>query len=121
MSYYTIPTNNNGYAWQPEAITNNNILTQSDIMSNWKYRQYIQNNGKQIMKYNTMSAIYSSGNNPYLNDFNKQQDTPYLFSSVHDISKPFNKNNSDLKNNYLEKEQLASKMISPYISTNNFK
>ena len=29
-------------SWQPEAETNNKILVDSGINSNWKYRQYIQ-------------------------------------------------------------------------------
>ena len=52
-------------SWQPEAETNNKILVDSGINSNWKYRQYIQKNANQIMKYNTMGTIYTSGNNPY--------------------------------------------------------
>ena len=101
-TYYTILTNNEGYAWQPTAATNNNILTQNNITSNWKYRQYIQKNAQQIMKYNSMSAIYASGNNPYANDSG--------------YTRPV----SDLKDNYLQQEQMKMRMVAPSINTKFF-
>jgi len=118
-SYYTIPTNNTGYAWQPTAVTNNNILAENSIASNWKYRQYIQKNANQIMKYNSMAAINASGNNPYVssNANNVETKTPYLFNSIYNnVQMP----NSDLKQGYLEKEQISARMVAPSINTNNF-
>ena len=118
-TYYTIPTNNTGYAWQPNAATNNNILEENNITSNWKYRQYIQKNANQIMKYNSMSAIYSSGNNPYstnATNINNIQ-TPYLFNSIYNNGQM---SNSDLKQSYLDKEQMTAKMVAPSINTKNF-
>jgi hypothetical protein len=65
-TYYTIePLKPDNTSWQPEAVVNNKIRSESNITSNWGYRQYIQKNANQIMKYNTMEAIYASGNNPY--------------------------------------------------------
>ena len=118
-TYYTIPTNNAGYAWQPNAATNNNILEENNITSNWKYRQYIQKNANQIMKYNSMAAIYSSGNNPYstnATNINNIQ-TPYLFNSIYNNGQM---SNSDLKQSYLDKEQMTAKMVAPSINTKNF-
>ncbi len=119
-SYYTIPTNNTGYAWQPTSKTNDNILNENGIMSNWKYRQYIQNNASQIMKYNSMSAIYASGNNPYISNPGQldSMQTPYLFSSLYNNNLKIS--NSDLKQNYLEKEQMTARMVAPSINTNMF-
>ena len=121
-SYYTIPTNNAGYAWQPTAKTNNDILTQQNIMSNWKYRQYIQNNANQIMKYNSMSAIYASGNNPYTSESyfssNTDSNVPVLYNSLYDNRNQ--ENMSDLKQTYLQNEQMKARMIAPAINTNTF-
>jgi len=67
-----------------------------------------------------METISASGNNPYAVD-NKvaSSNVPYMFSSTHDTSKPnFGFNNSDLKQDYLTKQQNGAKMISPSISTN---
>jgi hypothetical protein len=117
-SYYTIPTNNDGYDWQPTAVTNNNILTENSITSNWKYRQYIQKNANQIMKYNSMAAINASGNNPYVSNSNSNNlNTPYLFNSIYNNAQI---HNSDLKQGYLEKEQISARMVAPSINTKNF-
>ena len=121
--YYTIQPLTPGYnSWQQDSKINQQIITDSNITSSWKYRQYMQNNASHIMKYNTMEYIYASGNNPYT-VLNKTptNSNPYLFNSIHDSSNqyPFI-HNSDLKNNYLKKEQINSRMISPCIPTTNF-
>lgn len=119
--YYTLtPLKNDYCSWQPESKINTNIQTGSNIISNWKYRQYIQQNANQIMKYNTMENIYSSGNNPYsisnnaIDTYSKK--SPYLFSSVQSPSIGFN--NSDLKQEYVKQTQLKSRMVAPSIKIN---
>lgn len=121
MSYYTIPTKN--IVYQAESVVNTNIQKNSDIGSNWKYRQYMQKNANAIMRHNTYEAIYTSGNNPYtlLNQVEAEQ-TPFLYKSTHDnrsarVSHP----NTDLRNAYLVNEQFKSRMISPSIPTNTWK
>lgn len=118
MSYYTIPTKN--IVYQAESVVNNNLQKKSNITSNWAYRQYLQNNAIDIMKYNTYQAIYSSGNNPYiLNNNVEANQTPFLYNSVHDNRQPkVSHPNTDLRNNYLEREQFRSRMISPAIPAN---
>ena len=116
-TYYTvIPVNPQESGWQPDATINNKIHVESGITSNWKYRQYIQNNANHIMKYNTMEYIYSSGNNPYAITDNVSNSTPYKFSSLYDPSSPNNgANNSDLKQDFLRKQQMNARMIAPSI------
>ena len=122
-TYYTIEPQNqiqglNYNSWQPTAITNQKILVDTGIQSNWKYRQYMQKNANHIMKYNTMENIYESGNNPYPT-LNTQPTIkhPYLLSSIHDNNNPpgLNLVNSDLKQSYLTKEQMRARMVSPSI------
>jgi hypothetical protein len=106
--------------WQPFGTTNNKILVNSGVTSNWKYRQYMQKNSNQIMKYNTMQTINDSGNNPYsvLNTASTNP-TPHLYTSTHDTSNPaYGFRNSDLKQDYTKKQQMKAKMISPSIPTN---
>jgi hypothetical protein len=123
MSYYTIPTKN--IVYQAESIVNTNLQKKSEIKSNWTYRQYLQNNANDIMKYNTYQSIYTSGNNPYTSKMTQDQEsqqTPFLYSSTHDnrIAKVSNPN-TDLRNSYLKNEQFKSKMISPSIPTSTWK
>jgi hypothetical protein len=97
---------------------NKKILDDAGIHTNWKYRQYMQKNANQIMKYDTMQAIYSSGNNPYTL-FNNEptNNTPFLYNSLYDTNNPqYGFTNSDLKQDYLTKEKMKSRMIAPSIS-----
>lgn len=123
-TYYTIePQQNfqglNYNSWQPEALTNNKILADAGIQSNWKYRQYIQKNANQIMKYNSMEAIYSSGNNPYaISNTEPTNKSPFLYNSIHQNSNPaYGFRDSDLKQSYTSKQQMQAKMIAPSIRT----
>lgn len=126
-SYYTIDSQpelqKKSYSlWQPDGSgsTNNKILVESGINSNWKYRQYIQKNANQIMKYNTMQTINNSGNNPYsILNTNTTNHNPHLYTSTHDTNNPiYGFRNSDLKQSYITREQMKSRMISPSIQTN---
>ena len=119
---------NDGRNWssfQPEAVINNRIQKKEGIQSNWGYRKYLQNNGLQIMNYNNQEACYALGLDPHVNsDKTPSDNVPKKFSGVFDTSKPgFGYCNSDLKNPYLSREQLNSRLIAPSINpqayTNN--
>ena len=105
--------------WQPQAVFNNNILQDSNITSNWKYRQYIQKNASQIMKYNSMESISASGNNPYYGTDTNQStaNIPHLYNSLQSQSKGYN---SDLKQDFLNSQRIKARMVSPAIPTNKF-
>lgn len=127
MSYYTIEPSQkyqgeNYSSWQPQMTANNNIRAESDITSNWKYRQYMQKNAKEIMKYNSMQYINDSGNNPFsILNTQQVQVNPHLYNSIHDINDPlFGFRNSDLKHDYLKNHQIRSRMVAPSIPTNFF-
>ena len=116
-SYYTLEPIDTNYSTN---VKNDSIISNANIQSNWKYRQYIQKNANQIMKTNTMQYMNDSGNNPYTLLNTEQLDTtPYLFNSLHDNNAPIYKSpiNSDLKQQYLEKERMKSRMVAPYIPT----
>lgn len=122
-TYYTMtPTNLLCSSWQPDAIINNKIQSTSGITSNWKYRQYIQNNANHIMKYNTMEYIYASGNNPYsVTNKIPSSNSPFYFSSLYDSSTPnYGLSNSDLKQEFIQKQQMNGRMVAPSIPTTNF-
>ena len=104
-------------SWQPEAVINERIQKQENINSSWQYRQFLTNNAMQIMKYNNMEACYDLGLPSHIQtDKTPSSNVPYLFKSNFDSSKPgFGYCNSNLKNPYLSREQLQSRMISPAI------
>jgi hypothetical protein len=124
MNYYTIQPSEifqgTSYSsWQPDGLTNNKIIVDTGIQSNWKYRQYIQKNANEIMKFNSMQAIHDSGNNPHILVNNSSTgNTPHLYNSIHDTNNPsYGFRNSDLKQNYMDKIQMKSRMIAPSIPT----
>jgi hypothetical protein len=121
-TYYTVtPVNPLEASWQPDAVINNKIHVESGITSNWKYRQYIQNNAKHIMKYDTMEYVYASGNNPYIADninVVSNQGVPHRFTSLYDPNTPIvGFSDSDLKQDFLKKQQMSGRMISPAFPT----
>lgn len=103
--------------FQADALVNKRIQRREGITNNWNYRQFLQANGRQIMNYNTKSACVDLGLDPHVQtDKTPSDNVPYSFKSVFDTSSPgFGYCNSDLKNPYLSREQLNSKMIAPSI------
>jgi hypothetical protein len=109
-------------SWQPDAVINERIQVKEGIKTNWGYRQFLQNNGIQIMKFNSQEACYDLGLDPhYHTDKTPSSNVPYTFKGTFDSSKPgFGYCNSDLKNPYLSSEQLNSRLVSPSINPANF-
>ena len=108
--------------WQPEATINEKIQKQEGIQSNFKYRQYLQQHGLQIMNYNNSEALYTLGLDVHVKtDTTPSDNVPFHFKGVFDTGKPgFGYLGSDLKNPYLSREQLNARMISPSIKPENF-
>ena len=108
--------------WQPDAAVNNRIQKKEGITNNWNYRQYLQQNGLQIMNYNTTEACDELGLDPHVQTGKTPSDNvPYTFRSTFDTSRPgFGYCNSDLKNPYLSREQLNSRLISPSINPQSY-
>ena len=104
--------------WQPDAVVNNRIQQTEGITNNWNYRQYLQHNGLQIMNYNTAESCYELGLDPHVQTGKTPSDNvPYTFRSTFDTSRPgFGYCNSDLKNPYLSREQLNSRLVAPSIN-----
>ena len=105
-------------SWQPEAVVNDRIRKQEHITSNWEYRQYLTNNANEIMKFNTKESCYDLGLSTHIPQSENTNiipvgNVPKLFQSTHDQS--YGYSNSDLKDPYLTREQLQSRMISPSI------
>jgi hypothetical protein len=109
-------------SWQPDAVVNERIQVKEGIQTNWGYRQFLQKNGIQVMNYNSQEACYDLGLDPhYYSNKTPSSNVPYTFKGTFDTSIPgFGYCNSDLKNPYLSREQLNSRMVSPSINPSNF-
>jgi len=110
--------------WQPGAVVNDKIRENNNITSNWDYRTFLQKNAVKIMQANSVSScnncgacpvMYTGAQNPVT-----QSNTPYVFSSALDNSQPFGYETSDLKNVYLSRHELQSRMMAPSISQSEY-
>lgn len=109
--------------WSPDAVVNERIQMKEGIQTNWGYRQFLQNNGLQIMNYNNEEACYTLGLDPHVNSGKTPSDNvPFKFKGIFDTSKPgFGYCNSDLKNPYLSREQLNARLVAPVVNPADFK
>ena len=118
FNYPPIMADGRNYSsWQPEAAVNKSIQNKEGIKSNWQYRQYMQKNGLQIMKYNSQEACNNLGLPCHQQtDNTPSSNVPHKYKSTFDTNNPgYGYCNSDLKNPYLSREQLNARMISPSI------
>ena len=108
-------------SYQPDAVVNERIQAKEGIQTNWGYRQFLQNNGLQIMNYNTQEACYTLGLDPhYDTNSTPSSNVPYTFKGTFDTSRPgFGYCNSDLKNPYLTSQQLNARLVAPSINAAN--
>lgn len=116
-------------SWQPEAVENDAILKNSGIKSNWEYRKYLTQNAHQIMRQNFESAAndmgyYERGGmepgnsefSPMFSTMPKRHANPSLYKSILEPEQEYGRFESDLKANYLSREQLAARMVSPVVT-----
>jgi|TARA_B100001175_G_scaffold85040_1_gene71424 hypothetical protein len=94
---------------QPEAVLNNYLLKDTGINSNWEYRRYLTNNSTQIVSQNRLSSMNDIGYVKRYEDIISNFTTPKIQHSYVETEPQ----KSDLKNIYLSREQLNSKLVAP--------
>lgn len=102
-------------SWQPEALINNEIRDKNNINTNWKYRKYLQENALDIMNYNSFENMYLTRTIGTKKNIDYSKTNPKLFKNINETNNN-SYGNSDLKENYLKKERINSKLIAPYIN-----
>lgn len=116
-------------SWQPEAVENNHLLKSSGVTSNWEYRKYLTHNAPSIIQHNFKEAENDCGyvdvgakrgnNSAYLPIFAglpRKDAPPAFYDSYIQPEKPYGHFASDLKANYLSREQLAARTVTPVIT-----
>jgi hypothetical protein len=104
-------------SYQPAGVLNEYLVQEIDVTSIWQYRQYLTKNGKDVMKYNYVQAANDAGYiKRYADLGNSTNSTPYVYSSMVDSTQPVGYQTSDLKELYLSREQLQSRMVAPEIT-----
>jgi hypothetical protein len=92
---------------QPESATNNYLLEKLNIQSNWEYRQYLQNNALDIMKFNSISMSNDVGYIHRFDDYTNDPTAPAQYTSMSDNVRS---KESDLMNVYMTREELQKKL-----------
>ena len=116
-------------SWQPEAVENNSILLKSGVKSNWEYRKYLTHNAEMIMRHNMKLAENDCGYThlgvnrigdenalPILSSIPNKYGSPSYYNSYVQKEHEFGKFGSDLKANYLSREQLSARIVTPVVS-----
>jgi len=112
-----IMTDGRNYAeWQPGAVVNEKIKKESGIESNWQYRKYLQNNADEIVKYNQMLACNECCACPARYESQQTNNTPFLYKSCTESTQPYGYVNSDLKKDYISKQDLDNRLRGPIIN-----
>ena len=107
FSYPPLMSDGRNYAsWQPGNQINNKIKQQNNIRTNSEYRKFLIENANNIIKLNEKEACNNCGCCPYYNN-SEISNVPYLYQSCNSTNQPVGYQNSDLKNLYLSREQLA--------------
>tara|TARA_B110001450_G_scaffold252865_2_gene275333 strand:+ start:255 stop:701 length:447 start_codon:yes stop_codon:yes gene_type:complete len=107
-------------SWLPGGQLNEEIKKTYNITSNNDYRKYLTKNADSIIKYNQLLACdecCSNVNN--INNYdanNNNNNTPFLYNSCFDTTKPQGYENSDLKEIYLSKFHLQGRLVTPVLS-----
>ena len=111
-----IMTDGRNYAqWQPGAVVNKTLREENGIKSNWQYRKYLQENADQVIEYDQRMACNECCGCPYYKN-NQSANNPYLYTSCTEKTQPFGYEGSDLKNLYLNRQELQCRMSVPDVS-----
>ncbi len=103
--------------WVPQSHANNTLVYHQGFTNNYQYRQYLINNGAKIAQVNASS--YGHDQLPRVNfTTTKEKEGKYLFKSAQDATKPYGYQDSDLKSNYLKKQQDKFNLIAPILKLN---
>lgn len=109
---------------QPQTTLNAKLIQDNNITSNWQYREYLTKNAGSIMRDNYFNSANDVGYHsrsidlPSIqsNIIGQKYKTPHMFSSVIDSETPLGFTSGDLKDNYLSREQLYARKVSPVIT-----
>lgn len=105
--------------WNSSCKMNNEIKQTVGLQDNYSYRQWLINNGNNVIETNRASAIGQSC--VYKTQKKIQYSTglpenKYIFSGCSDKTQPFGYEKSDLKSIYLSKYELQRRIHTPILT-----
>jgi hypothetical protein len=108
--------------YKTPSTVNENIIRNNNIRTNNDYIRFLTNNAEKLIGLNHVRACGSVGNTDFNTTMNRKYfgNNKYLYKSCEDKSQPFGYESSDLKNIYLTRQQLQSRMVSPILSQQGY-
>jgi len=121
FDYPPLMSDGRNYAsWQPACEINNKLINKSGIQTNYQYRQFLIKNANSVIKTNQKAACDHCGFCQYSNSLPKVHTGKYLYKSCSDFSQPYGYETSDLKNIYLSRQSLQSRLSAPLMSQQGY-
>jgi hypothetical protein len=103
--------------WDSACSKNKALIRENNIQTNYQYRQFLINNGKQVENNNSIQACDQCGVCKYGYPLSHNHGNGrYLYKSINDKHQPYGYEDSDLKNVYLSSQRLNSRLIAPIMS-----
>jgi len=105
-------------SWNTETVMNAHLKEQNGIPSNWEYRRFLTANAKTLMENNFNQTANDTGYSFISKEIQNQQTTsnqPALYYGLSDNTVHMGFQDSDLKREYLTREQLQAKKVTPTI------
>lgn len=120
-SYPTLMSDSRAYTnYNPACRINNEYMKANGINTTFNYRRFLTQNATQIMGDNRTSACNQVGICKFGPSLEVQPTNKYLYKSCQDMTQPYGYENSDLKNLYLSREALQTRMSAPLMSQQSF-
>ena len=101
--------------YDPSCKANTELRNSLGIKSNYDYRQWLIHNGNKIAIKNRFSACHGCSECVKV-AAQAPKTQKYLFESCADNSRPYGYETSDLKNMYLNRQDLESKLHAPILT-----
>ena len=102
--------------------TDKAIMEKNGIKTNNDYRKYLVENAVGLMNNNHVSMCNNTGSHRFESDYDRRfkHYNKYLFKSIADRTQPYGYETSNLKNTYLTRDELQSKMVAPLMSQQGY-
>ena len=101
-------------SWQPGAVLSNEIKKNNNITKNWEYRKYMVDHADSIIKHNQISACNESS--VCIHNLDNKVSNSLVYNKNLSKNVQYGYNNSDLKNLYISRQDLQSRMVTPVLS-----
>ena len=105
--------------WNPAAVINDQLLNKSGVQTNYDYRRFLQQNATSLMKTNHVTACNQVGPAMF-GPVENIHPPKYAFKTPNDKHVPYGYETSDLKNQYLSRNELENRLHLPYMSQEQY-